>query len=328
MRWIGIDEAGYGPNLGPLVMTAVVAEGPDDARPDPWLDCPGTVCRSGVRGPRLWIDDSKRLYRPGAGLDRLDAAAFAALDAAGIPLPLPGDLRTLLSALGVDPDHEGELLPWLPLGSHCPVPHPGSAARVAETIRLRPFASARWRIVALRSVILGPSRFNQRLAATGSKALVHFSAFAELLGWAWDLAADGTPTSVRSDKHGGRHFYADLLRSCLPPSTTSITPGPEGPDLSHYQIRSDAQATTPSRALSLDLLPRADADDALVSLASILSKLLREYWMSCFNAYWAALVPGLKPSAGYPVDASRFRRDLLAHLPNPDPPVTSWWRLK
>ena len=26
MRWVGIDEAGYGPNLGPLVMTAVVAE--------------------------------------------------------------------------------------------------------------------------------------------------------------------------------------------------------------------------------------------------------------------------------------------------------------
>ncbi|MEW4568215.1 hypothetical protein AB1L88_10135 [Tautonia sp. JC769] len=326
MRWIGIDEAGYGPNLGPLVMTAVVAEGPDDARPDPWLDCPGTVCRSGIRDARLWIDDSKRLYRQGVGLDRLDAAAFAAIDAAG--LPLPGDFRSLLSTLGVHPDREGELLPWLPVGRDCPVPHPASAARVATAIRLRPFASAPWRIVALRSVILGPSRFNRRLADLGSKALVHFSAFAELLGWAWDLAADGTPTVVRGDKHGGRHFYADLLRSSLPPFTTSITPGPEGPALSRYHIRSDADASTPRRSLTLDLLPRADADDALVSLASILSKLLREYWMSCFNAYWAALVPGLKPSAGYPVDASRFRRDLLAHLPDPDPPATSWWRLK
>ena len=25
MRWVGIDEAGYGPNLGPMVMTAVIA---------------------------------------------------------------------------------------------------------------------------------------------------------------------------------------------------------------------------------------------------------------------------------------------------------------
>ncbi|WP_169975758.1 ribonuclease H family protein [Tautonia rosea] len=326
MRWIGIDEAGYGPNLGPLVMTAVVAEGPDIARPDPWLDCSTTVCRSGSRDTRLWIDDSKRLYRHGVGLDRLDAAALAVLDAAG--LPRPSDFRSLLTTLGVDPDRDGELLPWLPIGTDSPVPHPSSAARVAETLRLRPFASAPWRIVSLRSVVIGPSRFNQSLDRTGSKALLHFSAFAELLCWAWDMAADGLPTFVRSDKHGGRHFYADLIRSCLPPFSVSITPGPEGPDLSRYQIRSDAAASTRSRSLTLDLLPHADADDALVSLASILSKLIREYWMTCFNAYWAARVPGLKPSAGYPVDASRFRRDLLASLPDPDPPVSSWWRIK
>ncbi|WP_152051577.1 hypothetical protein [Tautonia marina] len=326
MRWIGIDEAGYGPNLGPLVMTAVIAEGPDDTRPDPWLDCPDTVCRSGVRDARLWIDDSKRLYRQGAGLDRLDAAAFAALDAA--QLPLPDGFRAFLATLGVDPDRDGEVFPWLPIGTDCPVPHPSSAARVAETIRLRPFDSARWRIVALRSVVIGPSRFNQTLARTGSKALVHFSAFAELLGWAWDLAADGTPTFVRSDKHGGRHFYADLIRSCLPPFSVSILPGPEGPALSRYKICSSAETGTPPRSLTLDLLPRADADDALVSIASILSKLIREYWMASFNAYWTARVPGLKPSAGYPVDAARFRRDLLAHLPDPNPPVATWWRLK
>ena len=65
--WAGIDEAGYGPNLGPLVMTAVVAEG---ERPDLWRDRESWICRAGGDPGRLWVDDSKRLYHPGAGPDR------------------------------------------------------------------------------------------------------------------------------------------------------------------------------------------------------------------------------------------------------------------
>jgi hypothetical protein len=65
-----------------------------------------------------------------------------------------------------------------------------------------------------------------------------------------------------------------------------------------------------------------------VAVASIVSKLVREHWMAGFNAYWLRRAPGLKPSAGYPVDASRFRRDLLDRLPDPDPPLDRWWRLK
>ena len=49
IRWVGIDEAGYGPNLGPLVMTAVVAESAEDRPPDLWADLAETV--SGQKGP-------------------------------------------------------------------------------------------------------------------------------------------------------------------------------------------------------------------------------------------------------------------------------------
>src|SRR5258708_6363480 len=76
---------------------------------------------------------------------------------------------------------------------------------------VRRFGGARGRTAGVRWVVVGPARFNAGLAATGSKAKVHFAAFARLLGTLWDRAGDGVTTWVRSDKHGGRHFYYDPL---------------------------------------------------------------------------------------------------------------------
>src|SRR5262245_23735239 len=107
MRWVGIDEAGYGPNLGPLVMTAVVVEGADDRPPDVWGDLAGTVARAGDKDGRLWVDDSKKVYRGGQGLDRLEAAALAAVAAAGGEPPR--SLAGLLASLGAGDLAEVEL---------------------------------------------------------------------------------------------------------------------------------------------------------------------------------------------------------------------------
>lgn len=318
-RWIGIDEAGYGPNLGPLVLTAVVAEGPGspDDRPDPWRDLPATVGRCGSPAPLLWLDDSKRLTRTSRGLARLEAAATAALAAAGHPPP--STLDTLFTLLGIPPA-DAELSPWLPDPSAVPLPDPAGASLVSSALALRPFTGAPWRLTALRSVVVGPRRFNRDLAASRNKSSVHFSAFARLLRWCVSLSSDGVPTDLLSDKHGGRHYYADPLRSSFPDLT--VTPSHEGPSLSRYALRS------PSHSLTLSLTPRADVTDALASLASVVSKLIREHWMAAFNAYWRLLLPDLPPTAGYPVDALRFRRAIEAQLSEPNPPVEIWWRLK
>src|SRR4051794_33903444 len=113
-RWVGIDEAGYGPNLGPLVLTAVVAEGPGDRPPDLWEDLAATVARAGSRDDRLWVDDSKKIYGGGQGLDRLEAACLATLAASG--RTLPATLGSLLAALEAGSLAEAELSPWLEPG--------------------------------------------------------------------------------------------------------------------------------------------------------------------------------------------------------------------
>jgi ribonuclease HII len=313
MRWVGIDEAGYGPNLGPLVLTAVVAEG-DDRRPDVWNDLAVTVCRAGGDPSRLWVDDSKRIYRAADGLQRLEAAGLAVLDAIG--LPTPASIAGWFSACGAGSVEAVELRPWL--GRIYPLLGPLARSRAA--LARRPLVGAPWRIVAVRSVVVGPSRFNRAMEASGSKAAVHYEGFAQLMRWIWDLAADGVETVVRSDKHGGRHYYFDLLRQTFP--ETWVDRGPEGAALSRYTVRE------PGRRLELSLVPRADADDGLVALASILSKLLRERWMAVFNAYWTAEVDGLAPTAGYPGDSARFRGAIepLCRARGLDP--SQWWRSK
>ena len=50
--------------------------------------------------------------------------------------------------------------------------------------------------------------------------------------------------------------------------------------------------------------------------------------MSQFNQYWAGLVPGVKPTAGYPQDAVRFLADIRPYLEDHDIPMRSLWRRK
>ena len=51
-----------------------------------------------------------------------------------------------------------------------------------------------------------------------------------------------------------------------------------------------------------------------VAVASMVSKYVREVCMVQFNRWWAQRVPGIKPTAGYPVDAGRFMEAIRAKL--------------
>jgi ribonuclease HII len=328
LRWIGIDEAGYGPNLGPLVMTAVVAQATDGgpradgpAGPiDIWGDLASTVDRAGGDAGRLWVDDSKAILRGGKGRDRLESACLAALHAVGIGLP--GSLAELLEAVNAGTPEEAELSPWFDSPGRTatwPWVVPREAVETLLSRQALEPAGGAWRLAAIESVVVGPSGFNAGIETSGSKAEVHFAAFARLLRRAWERAGDGA-TYVTGDKHGGRHYYLEPLSRAL--TDAWIDRGPERPESSRYTIR-DA-----TRRLELTLVPKADRTDGLVALASIVSKAVRELWMDGFNAYWCARVPGLRPTAGYPVDARRFRRAIEEAAAAEGCHPSRWWRVK
>ena len=277
--------------------------------------------RAGGDPDRLWVDDSKAILHGGRGRERLELCALAALDAVGLAVPRgPAELMAAISGGATE---ETELARWTSGSqSEGSWPAPKLSAELARLSNLKPLEprDRDWRLVAVRAVVLGPERFNARLATMSSKATVHFSVFRELIAFAWELAADGQPTEVLGDKHGGRHYYLGPLSEAF--SDTWIDRGPEGPELSRYTVRDR------DRTLSLSLTPRADAASGLVALASIISKTVRELWMDRFNAFWTGQLEGLRPTAGYPVDAARYRREIepLARSRGLDPDL--WWRRK
>jgi hypothetical protein len=93
MPWIvGIDEAGYGPNLGPFVMTATACRVPEAlACGNLWDILARAVRRHGSPlDGRILVDDSKLVYSSARGLSDLETGVLAviALQRNGEPLTL------------------------------------------------------------------------------------------------------------------------------------------------------------------------------------------------------------------------------------------------
>jgi hypothetical protein len=111
------------------------------------------------------------------------------------------------------------------------------------------------------------------------------------------------PISVLCDKHGGRDYYAALLVEHFYDGFVEV----------HGEGRAQSTYRYGPPERRVEFCFRAKAESCLpAALASMVSKYLRELAMEAFNAYWTARVPNLSITAGYPLDAGRFRADIAA----------------
>lgn len=302
MFLIGTDEAGYGPNLGPLVISASAWRVPDGLRPDELGRQLESVLSSERReqphDERIVIADSKRLYRPGLGLAGLEQAVLPLLSLAGLAA---SSWREVWSRLAPDCQARMADEPWY-RQFDAPIPTDLPRDQVAAGVAWLSsrLADAGVSIQAIRSRAVFPAQFNELVDRWGNKAAALSQLTLDLVVELCGICGD-QPVQVRCDKHGGRNRYVAMLQHAFPDAWFDIIR--ESTEASIYRWRrGESQNEIRFTAHGESFLPTA--------LASMVSKYLRELAMMAFNAFWTTQVPGLRPTAGYPVDARRFKNEI------------------
>jgi hypothetical protein len=311
MPWVvGIDEAGYGPNLGPLAQTAVAVRLPD-ADPAGWRTLRPHVRRFRDKADRkrVLIDDSKLVHQGPNALARLERGVAAAVGVAPGPL---GDWLRAVALPEVLDDLAAE--PWYDPAD----PVPLSAGPFADLREELAALGVEARVVGAKLVC--PAAFNQVANGSGSKATVLTVGMVGLLGALRAAVPAGEPVLVVGDKHGGRNHYGPALQGAFPDGW--VVAERESADESRYRVE------RLGREVTAVFRPRAEADSVSVALASMLAKYLREVCMRQFNRFWAGHVPGLRPTAGYPTDARRFYGDIRPAMAKLGIPEESVWRAR
>ena len=349
MLIFGTDEAGYGPNLGPLVVSACAWEVPDSLSVElmykslfpvvlPWSErknltddgkTGGERANRGGNNPgRFLLDDSKKLYQghlSAQGVKNLEYALLTCLvclnridlQSASIQSVVKALARTE-SRLKVVSTADGEALPGLDFTVRAPrsetgvadkppvweipsneIPVPVDARKDQLTACVASFQaiqeSSGVHLKDLRSDVVQPLRFNELCLQHGNKSTVlsrvTLNALHETM-----LPLPCERGVILCDKHGSRDRYADLLKDQF---ETDVEILQESRAVSRYRFA--------WRSGTYEIAFQAKGDSQPpAALASVADKYLRELFMRQFNDFWQKQIPGLEPTAGYPVDAKRF----------------------
>jgi ribonuclease HII len=296
----GIDEAGFGPILGPLVVSSSVFSLPNHfLTADLWQILRKSVgeTRKHLAG-RLLITDSKKAYSKQKGIKHLQRTVLTCLDCLGKKPTTLTELLTLLS-----PDCIGRLgdYPWHRDIGDYRLAVDSSDMAIATSVLKEDLASNGIELLGLKSCCLDVAYYNKMVGSVKNKASVLFTAVSQLIKNVFDNS-ESDYVQVIVDRQGGRVRYRRSLQRMFPDMELKILR--EGSATSSYELNSNG------RQMRLHFVVGADRRFLPAALASMVSKYVRELLVDNMNRYFTELIPELKPTAGYWKDGLRFIEDL------------------
>lgn len=311
--YIGTDEAGYGPNLGPLLICATLWESTVERDCEALYEPLGGVVSPDGGGGTVRIADSKKVHQK-ANPAWLERAVFVPMGAMGL-LPL-NDADLWLRFAPAAAAQQAEL-PWYD-DTVLPLPLCADLGEI-ESLRerlSRRFDETGFRLKRILAMPVFPRRFNAMVDETGSKGVLLSNETMRLVVALASGIDEGT-VHVVCDKHGGRNKYRPLLESHFEEAFVEIYE--EGRACSLYRFGPAGKR--------FEFTFRTKAEACLpVALASCVAKYLRELAMHRFNAFWQRYLPDLKPTAGYPDDARRFREEIESTATRLNLEPALYWR--
>jgi len=272
---IGIDEAGYGPILGPLVVSSVAFSIPDtQLKSDLWQLLARAVAkkRKHLAG-RLLITDSKKAYSKSIGIGHLRRTVLASLLTLPATRKKPANPAQLLSMLCPQCVSRLAQYPWYENLAKCALGGDDDDLEIASGV------------------------LKKTLLASDMK----------LLGIAGTCLAtyDSENLQIIVDRQSGRIRYRKLLGRMFGDLDLKILR--EDNSISSYELAGSG------KVMRLHFAVRGDERFLPVSLASMTSKYVRQVLMESINRYFISQCTHLAPTAGYWKDGTRFIKDLQTH---------------